>query len=141
MRTGILIGVLLAILGSGYAFIARCRSPEYPRQPLAKGVTAMVRVRVFNKRGELVGPIETPVWSLSDDEWRRRLTPEQFNVLRSSSTERPFCGVLLDNKRQGVYTCAGCGLPLFSSDSKFHSGTGWPSFFQPIAEGNIVEQT
>jgi peptide methionine sulfoxide reductase msrA/msrB len=141
MRTDIRNGVLLAILGFGYAFIAWCRSPEHPRQPLAKGETAMVRVRVFNKQGEFVGPIETPVWNLSDDEWRRRLKPEQFSTLRSSSTERPFCGALLENKQQGVYTCAGCGLPLFSSDTKFHSGTGWPSFFQPIAEGNIVEQT
>ncbi len=73
--------------------------------------------------------------------WRKRLTPEQFEVLRSSGTERAFCGNLLDNKLEGVYTCAGCGLPLFSSDSKFHSGTGWPSFFQPIAEGNVAEKT
>ncbi len=99
----------------------------------------MVNVHVFNRRGELVGPIATPQWDLTDDQWRARLTPEQFSILRSSSTERPFCGTLLDNHQNGVYTCAGCGLPLFSSDSKFHSGTGWPSFFQPIAEGNVVE--
>ncbi len=100
----------------------------------------MVRVHVFNRSGELVGPVESPKLALSDEEWRRRLTPEQFRVLRSSGTERPFCGALLDNKKPGVYTCAGCGLPLFSSDSKFHSGTGWPSFFQPIAEGNVAER-
>jgi methionine-R-sulfoxide reductase len=76
---------------------------------------------------------------LSDAEWRKRLTPEQFRVLRSSGTERPFCGTLLDNKLSGVYTCAGCGLPLFASDAKFNSGTGWPSFFQPIATGNVLE--
>ncbi|HEY2827549.1 MAG TPA: bifunctional methionine sulfoxide reductase B/A protein [Pirellulales bacterium] len=101
----------------------------------------MVRVHVFNKSGELVGPVDSPKVILSDAEWRKRLTPEQFEVLRSSGTERPFCGTLLDNKMQGVYTCAGCGLPLFSSDGKFHSGTGWPSFFQPIAEGNVAEKT
>jgi methionine-R-sulfoxide reductase len=55
-------------------------------------------------------------------------------------TERPFCGTLLDNKKQGVYSCAGCGLPLFSSDAKFNSGTGWPSFFQPVALENIAEE-
>ncbi len=100
----------------------------------------MAHVHVFNKDGNLVGPVDSPKVALSDDEWRKRLSPEQFHVLRSSGTERPFCGVLLDNKTPGVYSCAGCGLPLFASDSKFHSGTGWPSFFQPIAEGNIAEQ-
>jgi methionine-R-sulfoxide reductase len=99
----------------------------------------MVMVRAFNAAGKLVGPVEIPKVELSDDEWRRRLSPEQFRVLRSSGTERPFCGTLLDNKKLGVYCCAGCGLPLFSSDAKFHSGTGWPSFFQPIAAENILE--
>jgi methionine-R-sulfoxide reductase len=100
----------------------------------------MVQVRVFNKSGQLSGPIDTPKVELSDDEWHRRLTPEQFSILRSSDTERPFCGTLLDNKKQGVYTCAGCGLPLFSSESKFNSGTGWPSFFQPITPENVSER-
>jgi methionine-R-sulfoxide reductase len=100
----------------------------------------MVSVRVFNKAGELTGPVQTEKVTLSDPEWQRRLTPEQFRILRSSGTERPFCGTLLDNKKQGVYTCAGCGLPLFASDAKFHSGTGWPSFFQPIARENIAER-
>ena len=101
----------------------------------------MIRVHVFNREGKLVGPVDSPKLELSDAEWKNRLTPEQFKILRSSATERSFCGNLLDNKTPGVYTCAGCGLPLFSSDSKFHSGTGWPSFFQPIAEGNIAERT
>ena len=100
----------------------------------------MVRVRVFDSSGQLVGPIEIPKVEFSDDEWRRRLTPQQFEVLRSKGTERPFCGTLLDNKKQGVYTCAGCGLPLFSSDAKFNSGTGWPSFFQPIGAENVVNE-
>ena len=100
----------------------------------------MVSVRVFNGAGELV-PVEIEKLSLTDAEWRRRLTPDQFRILRSSGTERPFCGLLLDNKKNGVYTCGGCGLPLFTSDTKFQSGTGWPSFFQPIAKENVVEQT
>jgi methionine-R-sulfoxide reductase len=100
----------------------------------------MPQIRVFNKSGQLTGPIESPKLTLSDAEWRKRLTPQQFDILRSSDTERPFCGTLLDNKKQGVYTCAGCGLPLFSSDSKFNSGTGWPSFFQPIARENVSEK-
>src|SRR5215831_17853900 len=100
----------------------------------------MVRVRVFDKTGNLVGPIEMPKVELSEGEWKKQLTPEQFHVLRSSGTERPFCGVLLDNKQQGVYCCAGCGLPLFSSENKFHSGTGWPSFFSPIADENVAQR-
>jgi methionine-R-sulfoxide reductase len=99
----------------------------------------MVQVHVFNAAGELVGPVETPKVEWSDAEWRDRLSPERFRVLRSAGTERPFCGTLLDNKKEGVYTCAGCGLPLFASNAKFNSGTGWPSFFQPIATGNVAE--
>ena len=82
-----------------------------------------------------------PKLVLSDREWQERLSPDQYHVLRSKGTERPFCGTLLDNKMQGVYTCVGCGLPLFSSDSKFNSGTGWPSFFQPIAKENVAEHS
>ncbi|HEX5102554.1 MAG TPA: peptide-methionine (R)-S-oxide reductase MsrB [Pirellulaceae bacterium] len=100
----------------------------------------MVQVHVFNKSGELVGPVESPKLELSEAEWRTRLSPEQFRILRTSGTERPFCGTLLDNKQHGVYACAGCGLPLFSSEHKFHSGTGWPSFFHPIAPGNVAEK-
>lgn len=101
----------------------------------------MVQVHVFDKAGQLVGPIDTPKLALSEAEWRKRLKPEQYRILRSSGTERPFCGTLLDNKQQGVYCCAGCGLPLFASDAKFNSGTGWPSFFQPIGAGNVVTQS
>ena len=101
----------------------------------------MVSVHVFNTAGQLVGPIETPKLRLTDDQWQRRLSPEQFRILRGSGTERPFCGTLLDNKQAGVYACAGCGLPLFSSDAKFNSGTGWPSFFQPIGLGNVAEKS
>lgn len=99
----------------------------------------MVRVMVFNRQGELVGPVASPRVELSDAEWQRRLTPEQYEIARDKGTERPFCGTLLDNKQSGVYTCVCCGLPLFSSEAKFNSRTGWPSFFQPIGEGNVIE--
>ncbi|MCC7084878.1 MAG: bifunctional methionine sulfoxide reductase B/A protein [Pirellulales bacterium] len=101
----------------------------------------MVELHVFDRAGNLVGPVVSPKLVLSDAQWRQRLTPEEYRVLRSSDTDRPFCGTLLDNQQHGVYACAGCGLPLFSSDSKFHSGTGWPSFLQPIASNNIVERS
>ena len=74
----------------------------------------------------------------TDEEWRRILTPEQYAVLREHDTERPGSCALLQEKRAGTFTCAGCGQPLFVADRKFESGTGWPSFFDPLA-GAIAE--
>ena len=68
-------------------------------------------------------------------------TPEERHVILHQGTERPFCGLLLDHKQSGVYTCRLCGLPLFQSDAKFHSGTGWPSFFQPFDRDHVAELT
>jgi peptide-methionine (R)-S-oxide reductase len=73
----------------------------------------------------------------SEEEWRRILTPEQFHVLRQKGTERAFTGKYHDFKGKGMYECAGCGNPLFSSDTKFDSGTGWPSFFAPISDNSV----
>jgi peptide-methionine (R)-S-oxide reductase len=69
---------------------------------------------------------------LSDEAWRQRLTPEQYRVLRKEGTERAFTSVLNDEKRKGTFVCAGCGAALFTSDMKFDSGTGWPSFFTTL---------
>ena len=79
--------------------------------------------------------------NLSESEWRKRLTPEQYHVLREAGTERAFAGRFTDNKADGVYVCAGCKLELFDSLDKFDSGSGWPSFTQPIDPANIVEHT
>src|SRR5262245_20586299 len=68
----------------------------------------------------------------SDDEWRRLLEPEQYRVLRQHGTERPYSSALNAEKRKGTFACAGCDLPLFASDTKFESGTGWPSFYAPL---------
>jgi peptide-methionine (R)-S-oxide reductase len=70
----------------------------------------------------------------TDEEWRRTLTAEEFNVLRKHGTEPPGSSGLNSEKRDGLFQCAGCGQPLFSSDTKFESGTGWPSFFQPLED-------
>lgn len=79
---------------------------------------------------------------LSEDEWRARLTPEQFKILRGADTERPFsCPLWKISDAPGVYHCAGCGLALFNSADKFDSGTGWPSFTHPVAPGRIAEKS
>lgn len=73
--------------------------------------------------------------------WKEQLTKKEYEVLRDKGTERAFSGALLENKKEGVYACKACGLPLFSSDTKFKSGTGWPSFWEPIYEKNVGEIT
>ena len=76
---------------------------------------------------------------LTDAEWRARLTPEQYSVLRQGGTERAFAGAYDANKVDGVYLCAGCGTPLFASDHKFDSGSGWPSYTAPVSGGAVDE--
>ncbi|WP_066647596.1 MULTISPECIES: peptide-methionine (R)-S-oxide reductase MsrB [Sphingomonas] len=76
---------------------------------------------------------------LPEAEWRARLTPEQFHVLREAGTERAFTGKYNDNKADGIYACAACGLDLFDSADKYDSGSGWPSFTQPIAPDRVSE--
>jgi methionine-R-sulfoxide reductase len=100
-----------------------------------------MKVRVFDRGGRLTGPVESERVVRTDEEWRARLTPEQYQIARGKGTERPFCGTLLDNKLDGVYSCLCCGLPLFASDAKFESGTGWPSFFQPVAPENVTTES
>jgi len=73
----------------------------------------------------------------SSEEWKKILTPEQYNVTREKGTERPFTGKLLHNKEKGMYVCADCGNELFSSDTKFDSGSGWPSFWAPVSNDKI----
>lgn len=76
----------------------------------------------------------------TDTEWKRVLTPDQYSVTRQKGTERPFSSPLNSNHQEGVFQCVACGLPLFSSEAKFDSGTGWPSFWQPIAAENVQEE-
>jgi peptide methionine sulfoxide reductase msrA/msrB len=138
----------LGLLGIGYLLAnppAKAPTPAQknaaPQAAADKAHSPIVAVHVFNRDGKLVGPIESPKLELSAAEWKRRLSPEAFEVLRNQETERAGTGALLHNKLDGIYTCAGCGLPLFSSDAKFDSGTGWPSFYQVFIKGNVAEVT
>ncbi len=92
------------------------------------------RLRLF---GEAAQAQETFPVSMSEDQWRERLSAEAFAVLRQEATERPYTSPLNEEKRQGVFSCAGCGNDLYSSAAKYDSRTGWPSFWQPIAESRI----
>ena len=87
------------------------------------------------EKGKTVNGIEKVV--KTDEEWKKILTPEQYHVLRKQGTERAFTGEYHDHKGKGTYVCAACGLPLFSSATKYDSGTGWPSFWQPIDPKNV----
>ena len=77
----------------------------------------------------------------TEEEWQKELSPEQYSVARKKGTERPFTGKYYDNKEKGKYVCVCCGSELFSSDTKFDSGTGWPSFYKPENEDNVKAET
>src|ERR1700690_1001883 len=90
---------------------------------------------------KLGGAIAMPMIKKSEAEWRKQLSPNEFEVTRRAATEPPFTGENLDIHDKGVFRCVCCGAELFSSDTKFDSGTGWPSFYAPIKEDNVIEET
>lgn len=109
------------------------------RRALLSGaaLSALTVTAKFGKAGTMTTTETIDYHKLSDMDWRQRLTANQYMVLRQHGTERAGSSPLNKEKRKGTFTCAGCDLPLFSSDTKFESGTGWPSFYQPLA--NAVE--
>jgi peptide-methionine (R)-S-oxide reductase len=114
---------IVAMFALIFACGTRADEPQTSQQPQQKGKNVMTKV------------------VKSEQEWRKELNDEEFHVLREKGTERAFTGKYWDNHRKGVYKCAGCGLELFSSDTKFDSGTGWPSFWQPITPENVATET
>jgi methionine-R-sulfoxide reductase len=97
-----------------------------------------VRIAYFDRTGKATGVMIVEKIKKPDAEWQKQLTPEQFHVARQKGTERAFTGKYWDNHAEGIYTCVCCGTPLFESKTKFESGTGWPSFYQPIANENVA---
>jgi methionine-R-sulfoxide reductase len=122
---------VLSILTGSYLLAGMAQAQE-------SSAGSTVKVRLIGANGLLTEPVAVPRVKKTDAEWRKQLTPEQYEIARGQGTEAAFCGTLLDNHREGIYHCVCCGLPLFASDSKFDSGTGWPSFFQPVAKENVV---
>jgi peptide-methionine (R)-S-oxide reductase len=130
----LVVGLLMAVM-----LITQTNSgAEEPEEDMKKDTKKEVKkdkLKVFNtEKGQYE---EVEKITKDEEELREGLTEEQFAVTQKQATERPFTGKLLDNKGQGVYKCVVCGLDLFSSDAKYDSGTGWPSFTKPVAEENI----
>ena len=100
-----------------------------------------VKLVEFTDEGKRKGVMEEEKVRKPDSEWKKQLTPEQYEVARHAGTERAFTGKYWNNHEHGIYRCVCCGNALFSSDTKFESGTGWPSFWQPIAKENVTNLT
>lgn len=100
-----------------------------------------VKIVQFSDTGQRENVVTLPVVVKTDEEWKQQLSSASFEVARHAGTERPFSGVYWNNHDKGLYRCICCKTALFSSDTKFESGTGWPSFWQPIAKENVREST
>jgi len=103
-----------------------------PRRTLLAQMAALLSPLLTPRAAEAASAADDPQWQLSDAQWKQRLSPAAYQVLRQEGTERPFSSPLNNEKRAGTFHCAGCDLPLFSSKAKYESGTGWPSFWQPL---------
>lgn len=119
-----LVGYLLFII----FFIGACKSSK-PTEIATAIVPEDIDSTIVNERGDTLDQL-----ILTEEEWREKLTDEEFRILRKKGTEKAFSGDLWDNKKEGLYTCAGCGTVLFTSSAKYDSDTGWPSFFRPDDE-------
>lgn len=100
-------------------------------------VSKSTQTQVVSAKSQTVVSDTLPKIVKAEEAWKAILTAEEYYVLREKGTERPWTGNLLSNKQKGTYTCKACALPLFASDTKFESGTGWPSFYDVIAQGNV----
>lgn len=110
-------------------------------QAFGRGKQAkFVKLVEFTDSGQRKGIVEVEKVQKTDAEWRQQLTPEEYEITRHGGTERAFTGKYWNNHEHGIYRCVCCGNTLFSSDTKFESGTGWPSFWEPIAKENVEDR-
>jgi peptide-methionine (R)-S-oxide reductase len=106
----------------------------------ATGGSKTVKIVFFDANGRRKGDAKVEKIHKSEAEWKAQLSPEQYHVTRQKGTERAFTGKYNKHKGEGIYTCVCCGTPLFDSKTKFESGTGWPSYWAPIAKENVIEE-
>ena len=138
-RRAFIIGAATAV--SAAAFWGLRRSTVAAAHPLAADQgPRQVTVVLFSADGKRTGTVTVPRVIKTDEEWQRQLSKTSYWVTRKADTERPFTGDLLNEHERGIFRCICCDLALFSSETKFDSGTGWPSFWQPIANENVVDE-
>ena len=128
---------LMALGAAGAALAAAAFVPRGARAQSA-GDAKMVTIEKFSAAGKDEGSVQVPKIVKTDAQWRAQLTPLQYNVTRHAGTERAFTGNTWDNHADGIYRCIGCDTALYDSKTKFKSGTGWPSFWQPISKKNVT---
>ncbi len=124
---------------AGFAAVRSLKPMTRAAKPAPAGKARTVRIAEFGANGVRKGVVEVPKIVKSDAEWRKQLTPIEFEVTRKAGTEKAFTGTYWNLHQKGLYRCVCCGTAVFSSGTKFESGTGWPSFWEPIAKENIRE--
>jgi peptide-methionine (R)-S-oxide reductase len=140
-RRAFLKSTLSISTGFGLTIAAGWAAPAPGRSKSGHGKQVkFVKLVEFTNTGQRKGIIEVEKVQKTDAEWRQQLTPEEYEIARHGGTERAFTGKYWNNHEHGIYRCICCGNALFSSDTKFESGTGWPSFWEPIAKENVANR-